>query len=200
MDLVHRSLGSPRAVFETLAAPLTVSRASAIHGKVSGKRAYVSSNSVPRVFVVADERFIALSLAAILKLHGYSATSFTSPTEALAAARSKAPDLLISDFSTRGLSGPDLADEIKGQAPGCKILLFSGQAISNPGGHASACGEYQLLKRDVESALREEALYKCGGVASAQQAIRYKDEAKALSAAATECLMAHVRACPVCEA
>jgi hypothetical protein len=31
------------------------------------------------------------------KLHGYSATSFTSPLEVLAAARSMAPNLLISE-------------------------------------------------------------------------------------------------------
>ena len=50
----------------------------------------------------------------ILKLHGYSASFFTSPREALAAARSKAPDLLISDVAY----------------PKCKILLFSGQAAT----------------------------------------------------------------------
>jgi pimeloyl-ACP methyl ester carboxylesterase len=69
----------------------------------------VSSGSVARVFVVDDEPVIASTLAAILKLHGYSATSFTSPLEALAVARSKAPDLLISDVAMRGVSGIDLA-------------------------------------------------------------------------------------------
>jgi CheY-like chemotaxis protein len=90
----------------------------------------VSSNSVPRVFVVDDKHFIASTLAAILKRHGYSATSFTSPLEALAAARSRAPDLLISDVAMPGLSGVDLAIQIKAQCPECKILLFSGQANS----------------------------------------------------------------------
>jgi DNA-binding NtrC family response regulator len=90
----------------------------------------VSSNSVPRVFVVDDEHVIASTLAAILKLDGYSATSFTSPQEALAAARLSAPDLLISDVLMRGLSGVDLATQIKAQCPECKILLFSGQATS----------------------------------------------------------------------
>jgi len=90
----------------------------------------VSSNSVPRVFVVDDEHVIASTLAAILKLHGYSATSFTSPLEALAAARSRAPDLLISDVVMPDLSGVDLAILIKAECPECKILLFSGQAAT----------------------------------------------------------------------
>lgn len=90
----------------------------------------MSSNPVPRVFVVDDEHVIASTLAAILKLHGYSATFFTSPGEALAAARSKAPDLLISDVAMPGISGIDLAIQMKIHHPKCKILLFSGHATS----------------------------------------------------------------------
>jgi CheY-like chemotaxis protein len=90
----------------------------------------VSSNSVATVFVVDHEPVIASSLAAILKLHGCSATSFTSPLEALAAAQSRAPDLLISDVAMPGLSGVDLAIQIKAECPECKILLFSGEATT----------------------------------------------------------------------
>jgi DNA-binding NtrC family response regulator len=95
---------------------------------VSRKRTYVFSNSPPAVFVVDDEPIIAFSLAAILKLHGYCATAFTSPREALAAAESRPPDLLISDVFMPGLSGVDLAMLVKAQYPQCRILLFSGQA------------------------------------------------------------------------
>jgi CheY-like chemotaxis protein len=87
----------------------------------------VSSNSVPRIFIVDDEHVIASSLAAVLRMHGYSATYFTSPLEALAAARSRAPDLLISDVAMPGISGIDLAIQMRAQYPACKILLFSGQ-------------------------------------------------------------------------
>jgi CheY-like chemotaxis protein len=90
----------------------------------------VSSNPVPRVFVVDDEHVIASTLAAILKMHGYSATFFTSPVEALAAARSTAPDLLISDVAMPGISGIDLAIQMRAQYPTCKVLLFSGQAAT----------------------------------------------------------------------
>jgi DNA-binding NtrC family response regulator len=88
----------------------------------------VPSNSVPRVFIVDDERVIASSLAAILKRNGYAATFFTSPREAVAAARSNAPDLLISDVVMRDYSGINLAIRMRVQYPKCKILLFSGQA------------------------------------------------------------------------
>jgi CheY-like chemotaxis protein len=80
------------------------------------------------VFVVDDEPVIASTLAAILKLNGYGAKFFTSPLKALAAARLKAPDLLISDVMMPGISGIDFAIRVKAECPKCKILLFSGHA------------------------------------------------------------------------
>jgi CheY-like chemotaxis protein len=60
-------------------------------------------------------------------MHGFSATFFTSPLEALSAAEAKSPDLLISDVEMPGLCGIDLAIQMKAQYPTCKILLFSGR-------------------------------------------------------------------------
>jgi CheY-like chemotaxis protein len=90
----------------------------------------VSSISAPCVFVVDDEPVIASTLAAILQLHGYSASFFTSPLAALAAARVKSPDLLISDVGIPEISGIELANLMKTQFPSCKVLLFSGAPSS----------------------------------------------------------------------
>ena len=90
----------------------------------------MSSNPVPRIFVVDDEPVIASTLAAILQVNGFSAKFFTCPLEALTAARLKAPDLLISDVAMPGISGIDLAVQMRAQYPTCKILLFSGQAAT----------------------------------------------------------------------
>ena len=83
--------------------------------------------TAPCVFVVDDQPVIASTLAAILQMHGFSAKFFTSPLEALAAARTKSPDLLISDVEMPGLCGIELAIQMKAQYPTCKILLFSGR-------------------------------------------------------------------------
>jgi len=87
----------------------------------------VPSSSGPHVFVVDDEPVIASTLAAILQMHGFSAKFFTSPLEALAAARAKSPDLLISDVNMPSISGIELAIRMKALHPTCQILLFSGQ-------------------------------------------------------------------------
>jgi len=81
-----------------------------------------------RVFVVDDEDVIAKALAMILTAHGFFATPFNLPLEALQAARFEAPDLLITDVAMPLLSGIDLAIEITTAYPACKVLLFSGHA------------------------------------------------------------------------
>ncbi len=83
-----------------------------------------------RVFVVDDEFVISTTLATILERNGFDAKSFTDPLKALAAARLKAPDLLISDVVMPELSGIDLAIAMREFAPACKVLLFSGQATT----------------------------------------------------------------------
>jgi CheY-like chemotaxis protein len=131
----------------------------------------VSSSSVPHVFVVDDEHVIASSLAAILKLHGYSATFFTSPLEALAAARSIAPDLLISEVAMPSISGIDLAIQLRAQYPTCKILLFSGQPATfdlledaRGKGH-----DFDLLLKPI---LPTELLFEVGKVVNGTPSIR----------------------------
>jgi DNA-binding response OmpR family regulator len=90
----------------------------------------MSSNSAPRIFVVDDEYVIASTLAVILNKSGFSARCFTRPLEALAAAQSDIPDLLISDVAMPGLSGIDLGMQMRAQHPKCQVLLFSGRAAT----------------------------------------------------------------------
>jgi DNA-binding NtrC family response regulator len=84
----------------------------------------------PRVFVVDDEPIIASTLAAILSLNGFRATSFTEPLEAIKAALSDRPDLLISDVMMPLLNGIELAIQLKAVCPNCEVLLFSGHAAT----------------------------------------------------------------------
>jgi DNA-binding NtrC family response regulator len=86
----------------------------------------VSPYQDSRIFVVDDEQVSASTLAAILQKSGFSARFFTCPREALAAARSEAPDLLMSDVMMPDRSGIDLAIQMKAQLPRCKVLLSPG--------------------------------------------------------------------------
>ena len=83
-----------------------------------------------RVFVVDDECSIADSLAAILRMSGYDTTALYDAEAALLACNCHAPDLVISDVMMPGMSGIELAIQIKERYPGCKVLLFSGVATT----------------------------------------------------------------------
>jgi CheY-like chemotaxis protein len=81
-------------------------------------------------YVVDDERLIASTLAAILKNSGFAAVAYTNPLEALKAAESETPALLISDVMMPEMTGIELAVRLKSLHPTCKVLLFSGQAAT----------------------------------------------------------------------
>jgi DNA-binding response OmpR family regulator len=63
----------------------------------------------------------------ILRWRDFDVESFTDPFKALAAAKSCAPDLLITDIGMPLMSGIQLAVQVKQECPGCKVLLLSGQ-------------------------------------------------------------------------
>jgi DNA-binding NtrC family response regulator len=84
-----------------------------------------------RIFVVDDERIIADSLATILNNSGYQACAFYDPESALLACEVGKPECIITDVVMPGMSGVDLAVEIKDRFPACRVLLFSGQAATS---------------------------------------------------------------------
>ena len=83
-----------------------------------------------RIFVVDDEYVISSTLTSIFCLHGFDATGFVEPVQALRAARTQAPDLLLTDIEMPLLSGIDLAIQVQADCPNCQILLFSGQSAA----------------------------------------------------------------------
>ena len=104
-----------------------------------------------RIFVVDDEKVIADSLAAILNLSGFEASAFYDPEAALSACEIGKPEYIIIDVVMPGMSGVDLAIQIKERLPECRILLFSGQAATadilekaRKGGH-----DFDLLLKPV---------------------------------------------------
>lgn len=98
------------------------------------------------VFVVHDEFVVTSSLAAMLRHQGFEVRSFTDPLQALSAAASEAPELLISDFAMPQLSGSELANQVREHSPDCKVLLFSAQGMSRSLGEYDRPGQhFQIL-------------------------------------------------------
>jgi DNA-binding NtrC family response regulator len=84
----------------------------------------------PVVLIVDDEKVIADTLSIILSRSGFSTLTAYNGPSALALARDSKPDLLISDVVMPGMTGIELAISVTETVPGCKVLLFSGQAAT----------------------------------------------------------------------
>src|ERR1700757_4491882 len=84
-----------------------------------------------RILIVDDESVIADSLALIFRANGYEARAVYSGERAVELAPSFEPDVLISDVVMRGITGIEVATQVREQFPGCEELLFSGQAATS---------------------------------------------------------------------
>ena len=84
----------------------------------------------PKVLVVDDEHVIADTLAIILNQSGFDAAAVYTGTAAVERAKKEKPDLIISDVIMPDMNGIEAAIRIRQILPGCKILLFSGQAAT----------------------------------------------------------------------
>jgi CheY-like chemotaxis protein len=84
----------------------------------------------PKVLVVDDEPVIADTLTIILNQSGFIASAVYTGLAAVERAREDRPDLIISDVIMPDMNGIEAAIRIREILPGCKILLFSGQAAT----------------------------------------------------------------------
>ena len=107
------------------------------------------------VLVVDDERVIADTLSIILSRASFSVMTAYDGESALELARVAMPDLLLSDVMLGpGIDGTQLAIEMVGACPGCKVLLFSGHAATaNLLANARAQGHnFALMSKPVHPA------------------------------------------------
>jgi CheY-like chemotaxis protein len=91
---------------------------------------FIAESRRPVIFVVDDETVIASTLAIILDKAGFETHAMFSAEEALASLTKLRPDLLLTDVMMGGMNGIELATIFRSKLPDCKILLFSGQALT----------------------------------------------------------------------
>ncbi|MFT7699999.1 MAG: PAS domain S-box-containing protein [Candidatus Krumholzibacteriia bacterium] len=81
-----------------------------------------------RVLLVDDEEMLVNLVQKTLVVLGYEVVSFTDPNEALEAFRARPDDfdVLVTDLTMPGLTGRELAHEVKAIAPNLPIIICSG--------------------------------------------------------------------------
>jgi CheY-like chemotaxis protein len=83
-----------------------------------------------KIMVVDDEPIIADTLVNILNGEGHSALAFSEGESAVRLAEIMQPDLLVTDLVMPRMDGIETAKAILKLVPGCRVILFSGQAES----------------------------------------------------------------------
>lgn len=83
-----------------------------------------------KIIVVDDEPIIADTLVDILKGEGHDAFAVSNGAAAIKWAEMLRPDAIVSDVVMPGINGIDTAKAIMKFLPGCRIILFSGQAAT----------------------------------------------------------------------
>lgn len=78
------------------------------------------------ILCVEDEQNSLMVRSRVLEKAGYSVIPADSATEALAILRSNAVDLVLTDLLMPGMTGADLAREVKTHYPSIPVMLFSG--------------------------------------------------------------------------
>lgn len=102
-----------------------------------------------RVLVVDGNPDAAESLAVLLRLHGHQVTTAHTGPEALAAARSLRPDAVFLSILLHGLSGYDVARQLRAEPDGRPLVLaaMTGFARDEDRQLALAAGfDYHLVK------------------------------------------------------
>jgi PAS domain S-box-containing protein len=95
----------------------------------TAREAALAPKAVGKALLVDDEELVRMSTADMLSDLGYEVVEAASAEEALAlVADGLAPDILVSDHLMPGMSGEDLARELRARRPGLPVLIVSGYA------------------------------------------------------------------------
>ncbi|HKR27729.1 MAG TPA: response regulator [Acidobacteriaceae bacterium] len=89
-----------------------------------------NATAAKTVLIADDEATITQTLSLILERNGYRTVVAPTGEEAVQLVRASAPDVVISDIIMPGITGIEAAIQIRALCPECRILLISGETIS----------------------------------------------------------------------
>ncbi len=122
---------------------------------------FASSQELPLVLVVDDERSVLEEVAAALGAD-FRCTLCTSAAEAMAEALAEPPELIISDINLHGHSGLEMCEEIKshGELRDVPVMFLSGAQIPDIIRRSHAVGGTYYLRKPFDSEVLVELVHK----------------------------------------
>lgn len=84
--------------------------------------------SETKILIADDEQIIADTLQRILSQHGFAVAVAYDGKTAIEKARQFSPQVFLCDVMMPDVNGVEVAIQVRGIFPECRIVLFSGQA------------------------------------------------------------------------
>jgi CheY-like chemotaxis protein len=100
-----------------------------------------------RVLVADDNRDLALNIAEVLELHGYTAVTAFDGAGAVRAAMEQLPDFVILDIRMPDMNGVDAFRQIKALAPRVEGVLITGHALDDIIAEGMLAGVHDVLRK-----------------------------------------------------
>lgn len=117
----------------------------------------------PFVSVVDDDYDVRLALGGMLRSVGYEVECFDSAEALLESAECAISDCVISDIQMGGMSGLDLAREIRARGIQAPIILISAFATEPVKAQAARQGAFCLLEKPFDPEILLEKVEACTG-------------------------------------
>ncbi len=103
-----------------------------------------------KLFVIDDEREMVDLIAVGLKKRGFSITTFTSGTDALAAIPTSDVDVIITDLNMKGVTGLELCQRVMLDRPDIPVLVLTAFGSFETAVGAIRAGAYDFVTKPVE--------------------------------------------------
>ena len=105
------------------------------------------------VLIVEDEADIRAMISGILEDEGYDVREAATSSEALAAVKSRKPDLVVLDVWLKGsdMDGIELLSELKGRYPNMPVIVISGHGTVETAVSAIRKGAFDYIVKPFKA-------------------------------------------------
>jgi CheY-like chemotaxis protein len=114
-------------------------------------------SALRQVLVVDDDPVVGKSFNRVLSQKGYVVVTAENAAEALEKMRSQEYDLVYSDIKMPGMSGIELAEEIRARKPWTPVVIVTGYGSTENQARAKAAGVSAFLNKPLSPEMIEES-------------------------------------------
>ena len=114
-------------------------------------------SALRQVLVVDDDPVVGKSFNRVLSQKGYVVVTAENAAEALEKMRSQEYDVVFSDIKMPGMSGIELAEEIKARRPWTPVVIVTGYGSTDNQARAKAAGVSAFLNKPLSPEMIEQS-------------------------------------------